>query len=416
MKFKVDSPSEYETMMIAYNKSINSIGEYAQTQPLAINLIYWISYIRYYYLPDPTNTSYYLLGSDNLQYMEFTGDPSIVFKASYHQALASSYLGVCQFNGLSTSYSQANAVFRISLDKSSVDALTTDPICSNAIRRNVFSKNWGKNDKEYSFEMDVRAFSTAIAINMGVMELSTLGWSHIDPYNITLNGRVITIGEYFDTRYRFMDPIVCFSDISDWDPLINNATNVVMNDLCFVQHGDTVFLPILHHLGVNLEEGIPLECTCNDNILNDPDLLEICNRFDLIPSLLFYKTNTTTTYRSKNSILSTTNKTISDGSISQFTKLLTLREQYTNYINLNNDGYTATASATISYMGYGDSSVLNTQWFTNAFDFCKIDSEYCSMITFAAINHKSQRISPYHYELVGGHCNNSFVVLTSDEW
>jgi hypothetical protein len=335
--------------------------------------------------------------------MEFTGDPSVIFKSPYNQGFVSSYKGVCDFASLFTLYSQADSMLRAEINKRGLLAMTSDDVCSAASTVNIFTPSWGTRDNTYRFDLDVRSFSTAMAVNMGIIELSTLGWSRKAMSSITLHGISYQVNEYFDTRYKTMTPILCINKALSHAHL-NSATNITNDDVCFLLHGEGIFLPIFNHVGASLE--IPTECRCDDDTKNN----DICNSFLLIPSLIFYKTDLAT---------STADKIIS--STKQIKKLLELRRKYNDYVDLNQAGYNASASATIKYLGHNANGTLQSDWFAGAFDFCarqdeNNNTEYCSLVTFASLNNENRRISLYQYELTAGHCVNSFSVLSQASW
>lgn len=409
-EFQVDTQAEFQAMMENYKGTINRIGNYSATQPLAVNLVLWMSYIYYYYVPNPANTSYAALGPDNLQYFEFTGDPSIVFKTAYRQAVASGYKGICNTSALSTSYSQANAQFRVYLKQSTYDTLLQgSDACVTALDRNIFSSSWGNLDTDYNYELDVRTFTTALAVNMGFVELSTLGKAHAEPSYITYGDRSYIVNEYFDTRIRLMEPVLCITDII-WATHRQPATNLTMNDLCFIRYGNTIFLPVLNHIGTSLST--PTQCNCEDS----SKTAAACNQLNLILTMLYYPTDETTAFSSYGQEAFGYSKT-------QLLKLIKLRANYTDYIKFTEATFNASSSSVLSYLGHVPrNDAMGSSWFAGAYDFCKYynetsgTTEYCAMFSFATIDQQSKRITPYHYELKEGHCANSFSVLTDKEW
>ena len=398
MKFSVPTLSKFEDMMDDYHSSISSIGNFAKTQPLAVNLVIWMSYIRYYSLDDPEMSPAELekIGSDNLQYMEFSGDPAIVFKGPYQQAVISGYKGACNVSGLLTSYHTSDAIMRLEIGKTAVAKMALDDVCNTAASSTIFAKLWGKKDRVSRFDFDVRSFSTAMSVNMGFTPLATLGVT--DDITIhTINGVDYQIGNYFDKRYNTMASITCITDATPNSPN-NDATDIETKDLCLIHHGQSYFLPVFNHLGTSLDTPIPCDC---DSTKDD----DICDLHYLIPSLIFYKTDSNFGYGE-----------IVDTADEQWEKLLSLRQKYTTYLELNTAAYTASATAVISYLGYSDQT-FDESSFTAAHEFCYYNnSDYCSMITFASLNDADKSISPYQYKLDFGHCNDTFSILDTDAW
>ncbi len=410
--FEVTSATGFKAMMINYKQAINNIGNFAQTQPLVVNLVLWMSYIHYYYVEDPSNTSYAIIGADNLQYVEFSGEPSIVFKTSYQQAVASGYKGICNSSALSTTYSQANALFRVSLKHATLDSLIQQSdACAIALNRNMFSTSWGNLDTDYNIELDVRSFTTALAVNMGILDLTILGKSHVQSSYITFENQMYEVNEYFDARVHLMEPILCVTDVV-WTNARHNATNITMNDLCFTRYGDTIFLPILNHIGSSLSK--PVECTCEGK----SKTASTCNQLNLILSMLYYPFNDETLFSSYD------DDSVGYSTIStQLLKLIKLRAVYADYTALTRASYNASASSILAYLGHVPvTTEMDSSWFGDAFDFCMYynqttgATEHCAMFSFATINKQSKRITPYHYDLKQGHCKNSFSVLNDKEW
>ncbi len=395
--FQVQNIQEYRDMMRTFRSSIDLIGNYSEVEPLPVNLIIWMSYIHYYNVADPLNTSYALIGTDSLQYMEFTGGPSVVFKSSFSQAMLSNHNGFC--NPITTSYSEESSSYQFSID---VASFSEDVICSTMADKNLFSKTWGDRHNSYSFDFDVRSFSTALAVNMGVVDLSTLGWASDRPIYVGNddNGISFKIQEYFDTRYSSMNPIVCIMDIFTSATRKNIFTDIIANDICFMEQGNSIFLPIFNHLGVSFD--VPQPCDCKNEDTNEKN--SQCNKFLLLTSLLYYplpQSASTMTRQEKIRY--------------QAFKLIKLRALYSDYADLMEDAYNASASTALSYLGYTDK--LTTEWFNDTHAFCALsETSRCSLITVANFDEDHGIISKYQYDLSRGHCTNFFAILDDSKW
>jgi hypothetical protein len=71
--FKVETQQQYADMMTAFQDGFKVIGEHSSHENLAYSLLQWMSYIKYYYVADPSVTDFKSVGYGQLQFMQLTG-------------------------------------------------------------------------------------------------------------------------------------------------------------------------------------------------------------------------------------------------------------------------------------------------------------------------------------------------------
>ena len=73
-------------MMNSFYDSLTTLGQVAQTQNLAFNIMLWITYIHYYSVDHPTATNFTAIGSGQLQFIEMSGNPYQVYDLTFHSS------------------------------------------------------------------------------------------------------------------------------------------------------------------------------------------------------------------------------------------------------------------------------------------------------------------------------------------
>jgi hypothetical protein len=389
--FEVSSLKEYRQMLDVYNSSLHYYGELSSRQNLGLNVVLWVSFVRYYSTADPLTSNFSTTGRGNLQYMELTGDPAVVFKSRFTGFAMSSLSGFCDLPA-AVDFDQANAVFQASL---SSDSYSSDPICKSIVSPFVFS---GANTQNPSFniELDTRSLATAIAANLNYLNnedllVASASTFQIDvPVTPKLNV-TYEIGEYFDTRYPYMKPIFCLKNVTQ---IPANLPHIL--DLCLVNTGTGLFLPVINHLGRSKSQ--PDYCDCQTGKGTD----EQCNQLYLMAGLLVFPSNI-----SSPADPSSIKQNIRDA--------YALVAKHGSYASLNRASFDASSASVLHSVGTADPSIVNSAYMKNAFQFCKLpNGDVCSMIVFYTLG-MSLAVSKYHYPVVGGSCKN-VMNIQNDRW
>jgi hypothetical protein len=145
-----------------------------------------------------------------------------------------------------------------------------------------------------TLNFDIRSFSTAVAINLGMTDLRR-DLVKINPRNgyFTETGFVYIeeyqgLARYVDPFYTNMAPIVCF-----------NGAPYGMKDYCLLEGVDLDFYyPMITHLGHWSEEKM---CTCGETgTINDDSMLFYCSESDFMMSIVYVSSIHSSSYYNYN--------------------------------------------------------------------------------------------------------------------
>lgn len=389
--FQVDSFDEYEMMMDTFYSSLDHIGEVSRNHSLAYNLVLWSSWIRYYSTADPLTSNFTSQGLGQLQYMQMTGQPAVIFNANRHQAIISSQHGLCGVMGF-TSYDIANA--RVTTEVN-YTYYATQPLCMVALQPQLFGYIASVDNNIFSYGLDVNSFITAMAVNYGILELQDLGVASQTVYRFSVGGNHYLGQQYFDLRYPYMSPILCVRNAS----ALPAGAGVLLQRLCFVLENEAVTLPLYHHFGLSYRYPIPCRCgEANDNVGSLPP----CQVFNMLASLIFFVPSKATT-------------SIEQLVIDQLQNLLQIVYGFETYTDFNFKGFNASWSAAAEAYGRKASATLSPTWQKDAFAFCTLPTgQRCSLMTFNSYNAINRIVSEYKYQLLNGSCANSFTIPAYD--
>lgn len=377
---------EYYNMMDTFDESLIQLGEKAKTQNLALNLVYWISYVKYYSMDYPLLTDFQDVGSGKLQYLELAGNPSVVFNTPLFGVVISGYQGNCDAN-MESSYDQANSKMSMRLNATSLKNIAN---CITAAG-DAYTYDLLAGEEEVDFDLDVRTFSTALAVNMGIIDIGNLGLATSETFRITFKGILYELGQYFDIRYSEMAPIYCLRSIS----AVSTGVSVV-KPLCFASQGSLLFLPVFNHIGESLR--VPKYCECAE-----AGHLDICNDFLLATTLLYFPV--------------VGNLGITASISQQLQNLFNLYSKFPVYEDFNRAAYNASITAILTHFGTGDETKLTSAaWLQDVYQFCKLaNGKTCSMVNFFGINKRRKTVSDFQYQLVNGSCSDS-ITIPPDQW
>eukprot|EP01034_Spumella_vulgaris_P021988 gene21988-28075_t len=347
-----------------------------------------MSFVQYYSVSDPSATDFAQIGYGQLQSIELTGNPQNVFDLAYISGTVGSISGTCTLSDYST-FDQANA--QLTSVYQNYTEFIEDPVCFAAVFPQSFGYVGRLDDNTYTMRLDVRSFSTAMAVNYGVLPMSTL---KVVDYNVKsfLHGGVnYTLGQYYDVRYRLMDTITCMVNASVIPP---HSEGHLYQRLCFYVVGETFALPVFNHYGA--DPTAPVYCDCEQPVGSSLD----CQEFNLLSGLVFYRYAGNAT----KIVLGALN---SDLKAFGLFNLLDLAAKYPNYRSFNRAAYNA------SYITSASAFVPTTADLESAYSFCRINvNQTCSLQMFNSFQATSYEVSDYKYQVFNGSCKNSTSIPT----
>jgi hypothetical protein len=371
-------------MMRTFRHSLEYIGDGSVNHTLSYNLILWSSFIRYYSVQYPTSSNYSAIGYGQLQYMQMTGLPSVIFNTNQHQTIFSTSAGLCDVVGftqfdLANGYLYSTINYTVFMEQSKC-YFAANPLTmgfSPQIDNNIFNVG-----------LDVRSFATALGVNNGILRLQELSVGGRVSTLLNVDNYTFLAESYYDTRYEYMNPIVCVSNITEVP-----IEFALIRQLCFLIMAETVMLPVFNHYGASNYE--PEYCSCHSHRGKGHN----CQIFNLMISLIYYPQS----LKSSGSFVEIIGIQIST--------LLRLVSKYSSYTALNIAAYNASWSASANAYGDKSSTTLTTKWQQSAFTFCQVSkSQSCSILTFNLYAPLDQTVSQYKYQLQNGSCRNTFVI------
>jgi hypothetical protein len=175
----------------------------------------------------------------------------------------------------------------------------------------------------------MNAFTTAIAVNLGILPLSLLQAIPGKDVSISYAGYFIEFSQYFDPRTPTMEAIICLRNITGGTATASTSSTSAFlssfnNRFCMMQFSSSIMIPIFNHVGAGIGE--PKQCLCSNGVGSTT----ACQQFNLMPSLLFYNIP-------GNTSISTVAEAEAVESY-QLTRLLLLVNS-TTYTTLTNDAY-----------------------------------------------------------------------------
>jgi hypothetical protein len=289
------------------------VGEIAQSQDLAINLVYWMNYY--------TSIS---VGTVSSMEFQFSGSPSQVFNLDYYHAAVASVTGTCAAPAIA-SYDVSTATLAMQYNYSIYSKATYCAASLNPFIAGYYPILQGAT---YTLELDMNAFSTAVAVNLGILPLDLLQTIPGKDISSVLDGFVVEFAEYFDPRTPEMESIICLKNVTSLDgtPTTTQARGFLSGykDFCMMKFSSSLMIPTFNHAGASLSE--PKQCSCSNGV----GYSAACQEFNLLPSLLFYNVPGNTSISSV--------AQAEQIEAYQLVRLLLLINS-TSYTALNNDAY-----------------------------------------------------------------------------
>jgi hypothetical protein len=393
--FQVSSPNQYVDMMRSFYTNLAMVGVTAKENNLPTNLVYWMTYTQYYYLADPQLTNFTGVGYGQLQTLQLTADPSVVFNLLNTVARFSSVSGVCPIESYTT-YDESNHNFNSLY--SNYSAFVQSALCREAVNPFTFGYSGEADGNYFPVDLHVQALAVALGVNYGIVPMSTLRVISQNVGNFTFGLVEYTIGEYFDVRYPSMQSLFC---VTNSTPLPFDSYGVT--NLCVMTEGTTFAAPVFNHVGESFDK--PTYCACQGMSASSQSK---CSRFEFLPGLVFYRTDSDLGDQNPAALLleMKTNATAALQKFGLF-NLLAVLQEYPDYQAFNKAAYEASfITASSNYTC--DQDCLNAAW-----DFCRVpgnSQQNCSLLILKTANALSSTVSEYKYQLENGSCTASMVV------
>lgn len=345
------------------SRLVYPVTQLSPNQNLATNLLYWMNYAA------SANIN------NGLQSVTFAGDPAYVFNRVAMSAVANSPNTSGCF-ATNVVFSVPTAEFQLSF---SVDYLQSNPNCNGPVLVDMsFMYASAPNNADVNFNIDMRSLTTAIALNLNIVQFSNgpplveeVQGIGLPIYNIS--GEIFRLKSYFVTTYASMQPVYCFVSLS-------NPTEIFFCGLVI----DYFFvLPLFNSLGANSSSS-PGFCDC----VTAAGTSYNCNAFQfLVSAVLFPMNNISSAIEVYQTFLS---------------KYPTNQNSYvptsTAYYQLNKAAYEYQFDAYQKKPLSAEGAEL----------LCGSFSEGCVMITIQAGDNLNFALSEYYLSLPYGSCNDTF--------
>ena len=177
--------SGWDSMFYSLNNTLQRYGAAMLQQDLAMNIIFWTSWVGFYY------------SGESVQIFNMFSDVGMVFDRQYVHAVISSVESDC--NASSASFYDTGS-YELSLTYSYSEFIA-NPRCSGTIDPVLLGYNPVFDGDEFTLNMDVRALVTALGINTGILSAESLRpvFGSFTPYNYS--NITYLVGNYYNIRY-----------------------------------------------------------------------------------------------------------------------------------------------------------------------------------------------------------------------
>jgi hypothetical protein len=212
--------------------------------------------------------------NDNIQQLELTGSPTMIFDRRYYMSSLSNEGGVCDVRP-KTTFDKHNGIITILYN---IAEFLASPVCRNVTNPAHMGYVPAFDGPDFRLSIDVRSLITGAAINQGILDPYELAEIPFTSTTVTVDGKNYDVDEFYNPRFPGMKPLYCQRD-KDEERTSHNATYS-----CVIRLGVLYFYPTFNHIGSN--RSAPAYCDCQSS---DPGVAAACNSFNFIPSLVFYE-------------------------------------------------------------------------------------------------------------------------------
>jgi hypothetical protein len=233
--------------------NLEEIGNYAVTQNLGINLLYWMSWVY--------------VGA-NLERFSMTGTPLVVFQKEHTVGTISNKQGDCNGTSLS-SFNPSTGILQLGYDLAEYN---TNPTCAGNGDLSLYGYSSIARSSMFTVDFDVRTLITAVAVNSNVTSVNKLQVVASVFYKV--KGVPYFSASYVDPRYPGMDPVLC---------MFREGT-----PHCLLTVGGLYGIPVFNHIGNNLSH--PAQCNCTQEIPKGVNTKydNLCNQFNFLTGVLVW--------------------------------------------------------------------------------------------------------------------------------
>eukprot|EP01031_Cornospumella_fuschlensis_P030791 gene30791-37200_t len=381
----VNSVREYTQMILTFKESLKMVGNFGPSSNLAVNLIIWMTFIRFYSVDYPEMMNFESIGYGQLQSVQMTGTPSVVFEAQFYRAVISDPAGLCNISS-QVSFDQANARLSLTYDAIAYDA---NDNCGRILPNSSYGVGmlpWSM--ETYSFTLDVNSFSIAMAINLNFLGIETLQLANGAVISLNIQGVQYSLGNYFDSRFPLMQSLFCLRNTSAIP-----VTGLGIRQLCIIQANSLAALPVFNHVGAS--DDVPEACDCSKPVGRSA----VCNQVRLVSSLVVY--NVDTSSGNQMALIQ-----------QQVASIFAVLAKYNgNYRLFNAAAFNATSSSVLSGSNVG---TLPPGYRANAFKFCELNSgQSCSLVSWFSFSPNFPIVSENKFTLLNGSCMDTLRINDS---
>jgi hypothetical protein len=353
---------QFSASMKDFNAQLAEVGKQATSQDVAVNLLYWMSWVQ--------------VGA-HLERFSMTGTPLMVFQRQITAGTISNQLHDCNATS-EGSFDPSTGTIAVSYD---VDSFQSNPSCSGNGNITDYGYSPIANTDKFNLQFDIRALITAVAINLGVVKpRRQLQLVDHTVYNVSQVSYYAA--SFVDPRYPGMAPVLCLFDKRD-------------TPYCLISVGFMYGLPVFNHIGNNTE--YPAKCDCTQEISEgvNKNYTNVCNHFNFLTGVIVWPHA----------------EAFPDPAL----ELMLSMSAQRIYDLAHPPMFTAGAYGTSSPLRGGFNSPSQRQ---EMYSFCQSDTYgACSIVTFSSYDSTfaASTVSTNYFQVDYGACQDTFTTA-SDDW
>lgn len=285
----------YDVMLNGLLPQITAVGRKMKTNNLAINLLYWMSWViqgKDFAPKTTTKTSSSSVltkksassatdsAVSSSQRFTMVGDPKYIFN---RQKLSGSLLsknGICELKPKITWLMESSTTLLTfnmtqflkiksctdALPMATVQAMGYDPAADGDL---------------FSVPIDMHTLSSVLSEALGIIDRNSLDQIEARSFTDPVHGSNVTYWE--DPLYPGMQPLACFSSFN----ASANASSIPISAsqyICGIQIGSVVAFPHFNHAGYNTS--FPSYCSCSD--VQTASMVNTCNLFRFFAGIILW--------------------------------------------------------------------------------------------------------------------------------
>jgi hypothetical protein len=243
----------------------------------------------------------------------------------------------------------------------------------------LFGYNTLSKPDLFTISYDIRTLVTSLAVNLDILKMEQLIEIVEFRQTISAGGVVLSVGSYYDPKYPGMKNVLCVQNRPD--------------PTCVMQIGNVIAFPLYNHLGGNLTS--PELCDCGvltTEMLADP--AHDCNMFRFLSGIIYVN------------------------EIKDALYMFTLKYKLGSLAALNTAAHNAMFIASSFGQNSPAAASLNSaSSLAAAYNFCKVGSQSCSILTFSSYDLVASNwaVTQYGKQVQNGACADS-ISSKPDKW